>query len=258
MKRCLWVLLALTLLFGQTAWAHVGSKDVFETVHAGPYTLYVTVRPPNVIPGVATVEVRSSGAAVSAIEMAPLPVTGEAAHHPPASDALTATAADPTFFTGSVWMMATGTWQVRFAVHGAAGSAQAAVPVLAVPIATLGMGRGLGWSLAALGLFPAVSMAGILGACVRDARLAPGQVAGATSRRRGLIATVAGLVLIAGIGWLGGRWWQVEAASYAGNIFVPSPTRAVLQGDQLDLLVRTPCPGRLRPCVAQADAAWRP
>ena len=39
--------------------AHVGSKDVFEQVDAGPYKLFVTVRPPNVIPGVAAIEVRA-------------------------------------------------------------------------------------------------------------------------------------------------------------------------------------------------------
>ena len=49
------VIMILPILLPASAFAHVGSKDVFETVHAGPYTLYVTVRPPNVIPGVATV-----------------------------------------------------------------------------------------------------------------------------------------------------------------------------------------------------------
>ena len=42
----------------------LGSKDVYEQVNAGPYKLFVTIRMPNVIPGVATIEVRSSGAAV--------------------------------------------------------------------------------------------------------------------------------------------------------------------------------------------------
>ncbi len=54
------------------------AKDVFETVSAGPYKLYVTVRMPTVIPGVAAIEVRSSVAAVSGIHITPLPITGEA------------------------------------------------------------------------------------------------------------------------------------------------------------------------------------
>ena len=55
------LLLAAFVLAGP-AQAHVGSKDIFEQVAAGPYQLFVTIRPPNVIPGVAVVEVRTSGA----------------------------------------------------------------------------------------------------------------------------------------------------------------------------------------------------
>ena len=79
-----WVgLLVLLVVFAapRGAWAHVGSKDVFEQVDAGPYRLYVTVRTPTVIPGVAAIEVRSSGAAVDGIRITPLPMTGEASKH---------------------------------------------------------------------------------------------------------------------------------------------------------------------------------
>ncbi len=81
--RALLFLLLCTLSIPRTAQAHVGSKDVFETVDAGPYKLYVTIRMPTVIPGVAAVEVRSSGANVSSIHITPLPITGEASKHPP-------------------------------------------------------------------------------------------------------------------------------------------------------------------------------
>src|SRR5579884_2464583 len=40
--------------------AHVGSPDVFYEGEAGPYRLLVTIRPPQVIPGVAQVEIRST------------------------------------------------------------------------------------------------------------------------------------------------------------------------------------------------------
>ncbi len=55
--------LLLSLVLALPAHAHIGSKDVYEEVNAGPYKLFVTIRTPNVIPGVATIEVRSSGAA---------------------------------------------------------------------------------------------------------------------------------------------------------------------------------------------------
>src|SRR5271154_1975071 len=151
--RFLSVLLFYVLAVPQSAHAHVGSKDVFEQVTAGPYKLFVTIRMPTVIPGVATVEVGSSGALVNNIQITPLPLTGEASKHPPTADPMKASTADPAFFTGSLWLMASGSWQVRFEITGAAGTQTVAVPVPAVAISTLTMQRGLGITLAALGLF---------------------------------------------------------------------------------------------------------
>ena len=94
--------LAVVAMLGAVApaHAHVGNKDVFEQVEAGPYKLFVTIRPPNVIPGVAGIEVRSSGPVVDSIAVTPTPLTGEASNHPPSSDALLRSGADPAFFTG--------------------------------------------------------------------------------------------------------------------------------------------------------------
>ncbi len=164
----------LLLISVPAAHAHLGSKDVFQTVHAGPYTLYVTVRPPNVIPGVATVEARSSGAPVSTLSVTPLPVTGEASKHPPAADVMQPSVADAAFYTGAVWIMGSGTWQVRLAIDGAAGHQLASVPVVAVPVSTLRMQKGMGAVLAALGLFLIISMAGIVAASFSESRLRPG------------------------------------------------------------------------------------
>ncbi len=219
--------------------AHVGSKDVFETVHAGPYTLFVTVRPPNVIPGVATVEVRSTGAAITSLKVTPLPVTGEASKHPPAADVMEASSADPAFYTGAVWMMAGGTWQCRFDIDGAAGHQQESVPVVAVPLAVLTMDKGMGAVLGIMGLFLVLSMAGIVAASVGEARLQPGAEPTAGMRRLRTVATAGSVVLmvLAVVG--GAHWWNVEAAGYSENIFKPAPTTATLTGDQLDLQVKS-------------------
>ena len=109
MKRLRAVLLLLVGL-PQFALAHVGSKDVFQQVTAGPYKLFVTVRMPNVIPGVANVEVRSTGAALSALKITPLPITGEASKHPPTPDVMKVSTVDPAFYTGGIWMMSSGSW----------------------------------------------------------------------------------------------------------------------------------------------------
>lgn len=225
------------ILFGPAAWAHVGSKDVYETVDAGPYRLFVTIRPPNVIPGVAAVEVRTSGAAVSGIDITPVPLVGEASKHPPSADTMKRSKDDPAFFTGAVWLMASGSWQVRFAVDGVAGVRTASVPVPAVPLATLKMKTGMVVGLGGLGVFLLVSMAGLVGAAVREARLPPGAGPNATWGRRAVGAT-AGTAMVLAVGVvLGVKWSDLKAADYAGKIYRPMPVVASLRGDVLDLAV---------------------
>ena len=52
------LLLAASLLAAPLP-AHVGSPDIFFEGSAGPYKLLVTIRPPQVIPGIAEIEIRS-------------------------------------------------------------------------------------------------------------------------------------------------------------------------------------------------------
>jgi hypothetical protein len=229
------VVLMIAVGFASPAWAHVGSKDVYETVDAGPYKLFVTVRMPNVIPGVATIEARVSGPQASSIRITPVPLTGEASKHPPTADGMKVSAADPQFFTGSLWLMASGSWQVRFEVEGAAGAASAGVPVAATPISILPMQRSMGIVLGVLGLILLIGVAGIVAAAVREARLTPGATPSPSRKRRAMIASVAALVFAALMVFLGNKWWNVEAASYASRIYRPLEMQAMLTGNKLDL-----------------------
>ena len=238
MRAKILLLLAL-ILVAQAAHAHVGSKDVYQDVTAGPYKLFVTIRMPNVIPGVAAIEVRSSGAPPSAIEITPLPLVGEASKHPPTPDTMQVSSADPSFYTGSLWMMGFGSWQVRFHVTGAAGDATRSVPVPATAVSTLRMSRGLGVTLALLGLFLVITMAGIVAAAVGEARVGPGELPPPSRRRRALVAALATLGVLALLLWGGSTWWDAEAASYAEDIYHPPVVRAALTHDVLDLHVET-------------------
>ena len=172
------------------------------------------------------------------LEIAPLPLAGEASKHPPTPDAMKASTADPAFFTGGVWMMSSGSWQVRIHVTGAAGDATVSVPVPAVAIATLQMQRDLGIPLALLGVFLVISMAGVVAAAVRESRLPPGETASPTLRRRGLVAMMASLVLLGLAVWGGAKWWNAEATSYAASIYRAPEVNVTLKGDKLSLHVK--------------------
>lgn len=193
--KALFCALALALLCTPSASAHVGNKDIYQTIAVGSYKLFVTVRVPLVIPGVATIEVRSSGTPIRSMTVTPLPLTGEASKHPPTPDAMKPSNSDPAFFAGSLWIMASGSWQVRFDIDGAAGPSTASVPVPAVPTALLRMQRPMGVMLALLGCTLVLGFVGIAMAAAREARLVPGSTPEPARRRRALIVGAAAFIL---------------------------------------------------------------
>jgi hypothetical protein len=242
MRQRWFVSLAICLLLigaMPQAHAHIGSKDVFEQVNAGPYKLFVTIRPPLVVPGVATLEIRTSGPEARVLRITPVPMIGEASKHPPTPDAMTRSSADPAFFTGSLWLMASGSWKVIVNVDGAQGTASASVPVPAIALSVLRMDRSMGLMLGALGLLLALGVAGIVAAATRESRLAPGVRPDANRRRRALVAGGVALALVGAAVWLGGRWWNVEAADYASYVYQPLSLTPSLHGNQLDLNIGT-------------------
>src|SRR5260370_3583094 len=109
------------LVIGAPLAAHVGSRDVFYEGKAGPYSAIVTIRPPVVIPGIAEVEIRFPDDELREVRIVPLPLTGLGADHPPTPDVAVRSKEDPRFFTGSIWLMGFGSYQVRIAADGSQG-----------------------------------------------------------------------------------------------------------------------------------------
>jgi hypothetical protein len=218
------------------AWAHVGSPDIYADGQAGPYKLFVTIRPPLVIPGVAEIEVRSESDGIESIEIAPIPLTGEASKHPPVADAMKRSATDKQFFTGALWIMASGSWQVRFRVQGTQPGGGAVTGLLSIPVpatasSTRGMPTGLGVVLSGLGVLLVAGVVGIVGAAAGQAQLAPGADL-STKRRGSLIAMGVALALMAAAVILGKLWWNGEANDYAQYVYKPLTMDAtVSQGD---------------------------
>jgi len=213
--------LLLLLISSAIASAHVGSPDVFYEGNAGPYRLLVTIRPPLVIPGVAEVEVRSTSDDVREVRVVPLPLQGPGAKFAPTPDIAQRSKDDPQFYTGSLWMMAFGSWQVRVRAEGAQGSGEMSVPVPALAMRTSTMQKGLGAGLFGLMVFLVVGIVSIVGAGVREAQLEPGVEPAVRNRRRAMIVMAITLVLMCGAVYLGNKWWQSEADTYAQRIYKP-------------------------------------
>ncbi|HEY6273972.1 MAG TPA: hypothetical protein VIX19_18475 [Terriglobales bacterium] len=219
----------LLLLAAQACFAHVGSPDVYFDGHAGPYRLLVTVRPPAMIPGLAQIEIRSESPDVREIKVVPLYVVGEGSKYPPAGDNLQRSKDDPQFFTGQLWIMGSGSWQVRVQVDGGQGSGMIAVPVPAFATRTLPMQKALGAFLFAAMLVLVAAFVSIMGAGSREGFLNPGEKHGRWQSRRGWIVMAVSTVLLVSILMLGNLWWNAEATDRAtGMIYKPPPMSLTL------------------------------
>jgi hypothetical protein len=231
------LLVAATLILS----AHVGSPDIYLDANAGPYKLFVTIRTPTAIPGVAEIEVHSEGNGVTSISAAPLPMTGPGSQFSPTADQLKRSSQDAQYYTGSLWLMASGAWQVRITADGPQGKGIVSVPVPAVALSTKTMQTGLSVLLLGLMTFLVVGMVAIVGASVREAQLEPGLAADDSRRSRSLWVMAGASILLVGAVILGKLWWQSEADSYSSYIYKPLAMTATLEsGNNLKLEMSDP------------------
>lgn len=230
MRRFFWPLLA--------AWpaaAHVGSPDVYFDGKAGEYQVYVTIRAPQVIPGVAEVELRIPTGGVRAVRITPTPLTGPGARFAPTADLATRSLQDPHHYTGSLWMMSSGSWQVRVHVDGDKGSGEVRVPVPALARQTATMDQTLRWSLFGLMVFLVAGAVSIAGSASREGSLAPGVEPSPSNRVRARWVMAFTTLLLVGAIYLGDLWWKTEASSYSRLIFKPLGMKATVEGARLTL-----------------------
>jgi hypothetical protein len=203
------------------AQAHIGSPDDFLEGDAGPYHLMVTVRPPQVVPGVAEVEIRSSSPELRDLKVSPVPLNSAGAKLSPKPDTLVPSREDPQFYTGSIWLMSCCNWQVRVFADGVQGKGQMTVPVVAVASRTLQMQKTMAGVLLFFLAFLAVGAISITGAFAREAGLEPGERPSASDRRRGRVAMVAaGALVFTAIG-LGKVWWDSDDSAFQRYIYKP-------------------------------------
>jgi hypothetical protein len=216
-------ILFLILLLGAPCLAHVGSPDVYFQGDAGPYHLAITIRTPQMIPGVAEIEIRSSDPGIHRVKFVPLYIVGSGSKYPPPPDVLLPSKDDPQFFSGKLWLMASGSWQVRIEADGDRGSGTVAVPVPAFARNTMPMQKGLGALLSGLMILLVLAIVSIFGAARREGQLEPGVPSGPPHRRAARLAMAIALAFVIGLLSLGGWWWKVAAAERAQRMIYKPP-----------------------------------
>ncbi|HXI38892.1 MAG TPA: hypothetical protein VNH83_02890 [Bryobacteraceae bacterium] len=211
----------LFIAMASAALAHVGSPDIFFEGDAGPYHLLVAIRPPVVIPGVAEVEVRSASNDVREVRVVPLPLRGPGAKFAPTPDVARRSKDDPQFYTGSLWMMGFGSWQVRVQADGPKGKGEISIPVPALAVRSSTMQKELGAALFGLLMILVIGIVSIVGAGVREAQLEPGEAPSEKNRKRGARVMAVALVFMITAVYLSNKWWNAEANAYAQHIYKP-------------------------------------
>ena len=234
------VLIGLLLGAALSTHAHVGSPDVFYEGKAGPYPLFVTVRVPQVIPGVAEIQIRSGSGDARAIRVVPMRLAGPGSNLPPTPDLAVQSKDDPQFFTASLWLMESGALQVRVLVDGAQGQGEVSVPVPSTAQRILPMQKSLAGLLFVLMLFLAVGVVFIVGAIVREGNLEGGEIPSDARNRRARRAMVGTAVLVTLLLFLGKAWWGVDAADFQRRVDFFKPPAAALKlvdGHHLEIRV---------------------
>ena len=230
------VLFVALLCAAPSALAHVGSPDVFYEGDAGPYHLLITVRPPGMIPGVAQVEIRSTSASMSSVEAVPVYLTAKDTGLPPTPDLMQPVPSDPQSFNGKLWLMASGSWEIRVKADGPQGRGELALPVPAFARRTLPMQKALGGLLFGLMLFLSFGVVAIAGAAAREGQLQSGAVPSNKNARNGRIAIAVTSIVVIGLLALGNWWWNVAAADLAHSmLYKAPPLNASLESGRLTL-----------------------
>jgi hypothetical protein len=204
-----------------TAEAHIGCPDAVQDGQAGPYHLLVTIRPPEVVPGIARVDVRVFDDDVAGVSVVPLPLRGPGVDSPPVADRARPSPADPHLFGSTLWLMRTGEWQVRITVEGARGGGVLSIPIPALARSVRPMSPVLIGVLAALLALLVIGLVCIVGASLREADLAAGAAPDRQRRRRGRVGMIAAAAILA-LAIVGGRgWWTGEARFYRRLLYKP-------------------------------------
>ncbi len=176
----------------------------------------VIVRPPGVVPGLASIDVRVLTNGVRRVTVLPVHWRAGVTGAPP-PDVARLVEGEPNLYHAELWLMARGAYSVHVSIETTNGSSRVIVPVNSLATTRLPMTPALGAILAALGVMLFLLAVTIVSAGVRESVLQPGQEPGPHRRWWGRGAAVGAVVLL-GLALHAGRsWWNAEDLDYRNN-----------------------------------------
>lgn len=211
------LVLFAALLEGFATFAHVGSPNIVYQGNAGVYPVQITIRPPDVVPGIAEIIILVQQDNIKSVEVQPV-YYASGSKGAPRPDPALPVPGEKKMFTGQLWLMSYGSSSVKVIVNGPQGQGITVVPVRAIATANRQMTAVTGWALAGLGIFLFLLAISIIGASVGEAVTQPG-----SSFYKGKARLVmAGSAIFLGLLMYGGnRWWQDEDSAYRRRLYKP-------------------------------------
>jgi hypothetical protein len=210
------LLVLLWLLLPLGAQAHIGSLTVVYESHPPQVPVRVIIRPPGVVPGLATIDVRVLTNGVKRVTVLPVHWRAGVEGSPP-PDVAKPVEGDPNLFHAELWLMARGAYSVHVEVETAAGSSKVIVPVNSLATTRLPMPGVLSGILIGLGVLLFSLAVTVVTAGVRESVLNPGTEPSSLRRWLGRAAGAGAVVMLA-LAIYGGRaWWNAEDRDYRNN-----------------------------------------
>jgi hypothetical protein len=215
-SRLALLLLLLAGFLPLQARAHIGSPNVFFEGVAGPYPVRISIRPPDVVPGRAQINVRILTNRVARVGALPVRWNAGRKGAPP-PDAAKPVQGEPNLFSTELWIMDFGAYSVFVDVEGERGPGTAIVPLNSVSNKKLPMPKWQGVLFGGVGVGLIFLLVMIVGAGVRESGLQEGEQ---PSRRRIRLAR-AGMVicflLLSSILTVGAKWWNAVDRDFRQN-----------------------------------------
>ncbi len=241
-RRSVFVLLVFGCLFApSTLRAHVGSPNVSFENHGGPYPLLVSIRPPEVVPGLAEINVRFFTNTVKSVTV--LPVRWDAGRKgSPKPDPANSVKGETNLYSAQLWLMDMGAYSVFVNIEGSSGPHTEIVPLNSVALRRLPMSISMQVLFVLLGGLLFVGLIAIIGSAVRESTLAPSALMDPRANRRSWYATGLGVVILAALLVVGKRWWDRVDADFKNNrLYRTRPAISQVKqspaGNQLELLL---------------------
>lgn len=201
------LLLVFAALVPFVASAHVGSPNIFFENRSSPYPVRISIRPPEVVPGLAEIHVRLFTNTATRVTV--LPVRWDAGRKgAPKPDVALPVKGETNLYSAQLWLMDMGAYSVFVNIEGKSEAHTEIVPLNSVALRRLPMNGAMEALFALLGALLFFGLIAIIGAAVRESTLTPALLADSRNKRRSWYAVGFSAVILAAIMLIGKRWWD--------------------------------------------------